>query len=90
MATRKEEIITFKVDRDLAERMKGISNRSEFIRGAILAAMDNVCPLCVGTGVLSVRQAEYWEKFMQRHHMEIVAETGETRLVCDASKKHAH
>jgi len=87
-ATRKEEIITFKVDRELVDRMKGIRNRSEFIRAAILAAMENVCPLCTGTGVLTVRQADYWSSFMQRHHIEVAER--EARLVCDAGRKHAH
>ena len=32
---RKQEIITFKADEPLLEAMRGISNRSEFIRAAI-------------------------------------------------------
>jgi len=48
----KQEIVTFKVDEPLREAMRGIPNRSEFIRSAILAALENVCPLCKGTGCL--------------------------------------
>ena len=47
---KKTDIITFKVDATLLEALRGIENRSEFIRSAILSALDNVCPLCRGTG----------------------------------------
>ena len=47
----KLQIITFKAEDALVEAMDDIPNRSEFIRSAILAALDGVCPLCHGTGV---------------------------------------
>lgn len=50
MAGRKQEIITFKVDEKLAAELKELPNRSQFIRTAILAAIDNLCPLCRGHG----------------------------------------
>ena len=53
---RKQEIVTFKVDEPLWEAMKGIPNRSEFIRAAILSALDSVCPLCKGSGILTPDQ----------------------------------
>ena len=40
---RKQEIVTFKVDEPLLKAMNGIPNRSEFIRAAILSALDSVC-----------------------------------------------
>ena len=40
----KEAIITFKVDAALAKAMKGVGNRSEFIRSAVLAALDSSLP----------------------------------------------
>ena len=46
------QMITFKADEALVEAMAEVPNRSEFIREAILAALDGVCPLCHGTGVL--------------------------------------
>ena len=53
MNRNKHDIITFKVDETLRELMNGIENRSEFIRSAILTALDSACPLCKGTGVLT-------------------------------------
>ncbi len=86
MSSRKEEVITFKVDKELAERIKGVANRSEFIRNAVLAAMDNACPLCNGTGVLSIEQRSYWNEFTRTHRMEPIPEAHGVRLVCDAGK----
>jgi hypothetical protein len=81
---RKQEVITFKVDKDLAERMKGLPNRSEFIRTAVLLALKNVCPICAGTGVLTPAQSISWNEFSKNHHLEILKETGEITIVCDA------
>ncbi|MCB2153339.1 CopG family transcriptional regulator [bacterium] len=82
---KKEEVITFKVDRALAEAMSGISNRSAFIRSAILSALDNTCPLCNGTGVLTPRQADHWQEFSTHHHLEECPDCHERHIVCDSS-----
>jgi len=78
----RSEIVTFKVDASLLAAMKGVANRSEFIRGAILAALDSACPLCVGTGILSPRQKEHWEEFSRSHAVVECDECHEKRLVC--------
>ncbi len=70
MPRTKEEVITFKVDASLAGAMKGIPNRSQFIRGAILAALDSVCPVCMGTGVLTIHQRRHWDDFAHQHRFE--------------------
>ena len=41
-------IVTFKADESLLEALRGIENRSEFIRTALLAALENICPVCKG------------------------------------------
>jgi hypothetical protein len=64
---KKEEIITFKVDETLARRLAAVPNRSDFIRRALLMALDNVCPLCQGTGVLTPDQYKHWEAFSRYH-----------------------
>ncbi len=80
---RKEEIITFKVDGRLATALAGIDNRSAFIRDAILAALGNTCPVCRGTGILSVSQRNHWDEFTEHHHVEKCGECKEEYLVCD-------
>ncbi|HUX07919.1 MAG TPA: ribbon-helix-helix domain-containing protein [Acidobacteriota bacterium] len=81
---RKQEIITFKVDAKLAEEMRVIHNRSEFIRNAILAALEKVCPLCGGTGILTPDQKQHWENFSENHTIEECGDCHAVHLVCDA------
>lgn len=70
MQSRKQEIITFKVDERLAAELKDLPNRSEFIRTAILTAIENLCPLCRGSGHLTPAQKGHWDSFLDRHIIE--------------------
>ena len=79
----KDEVISFKVDEALSRKMKGIANRSDFIRTAILLALGNSCPVCGGTGTLSAAQSVHWEEFIRYHHMHRCDECREQYLVCD-------
>ena len=82
MKPRKPRIITFKVHPSLLEALKGVRNRSEFIRNAVLAALDSACPLCKGTGILTPSQREHWKTFAADHAVEECDECHELRLVC--------
>lgn len=82
MAPPKDEIVTFKADRSLLAAMRGIPNRSAFIRSAILAALDSVCPLCAGTGVLSPEQRRHWKEFAKDHAVTECEECHQLRVVC--------
>jgi hypothetical protein len=83
MKRAKHEIITFKADASLLEAMKDIPNRSEFIRNAILAALDSACPLCSGTGVLSPSQKEHLSDFLRDHSLQECEKCHDLRFVCD-------
>ncbi len=76
------DVITFKVDAALREAMKGVPNRSEFIRSAILSASGNICPLCKGQGLLSPDQLEHWRSFSRGHHVTECADCHALHLVC--------
>ena len=82
MRKKKREIITFKVNESLLEAMKGIPNRSEFIRTAIMNALDSVCPVCKGTGILTPEQKNHWDAFAVDHSIELCEECHELHLVC--------
>lgn len=82
MKKTKQEVITFKADESLLEALKGIPNRSEFIRSAILTALDSVCPLCNGTGILSPNQKQHWEAFAKNHELRECGKCHELHLVC--------
>ena len=76
------EVITFKADRDLMKLLKGIRNRSEFIRTAVLEALDNACPFCRGTGVLTTHRKKHWKDLAGHHPVKECRECHEEVLVC--------
>ena len=82
MKKNKHEIITFKADASLLEAMKGIPNRSEFIRNAILAALDSACPLCSGTGVLSPHQKKHLQDFLVDHSLKECKKCHDLKFTC--------
>ncbi len=87
-SVKKEEIITFKVDERLSRELARIPNRSEFIRRAILSSLDNLCPLCGGTGVLSADQGEHWRDFARSHQVVECETCHAYHLVC-SSQPHS-
>jgi hypothetical protein len=94
-ARKKQEIITFKADESLRRALRGIENRSEFIRAAVLAALDSVCPLCKGSGILTPDQRRHWEAFARDHALEECNDCHAVHLVCgkpaeDGCQGHEH
>ncbi len=78
----KADVITFKVDPSLAELIDQLPNRSEFIRKAVLAALENTCPLCQGSGVLTPEQRKHWGRFTERHTVERCDDCHAVHLKC--------
>lgn len=79
---REPQVISFKADKALREALEGIANRSEFIRNAILMALENVCPLCGGTGLLSVSQKNHLDAFLKYHEIIICKDCNQRHLSC--------
>ncbi len=86
MRNAKQEIVTFKADQSLIAAMEGVPNRSEFIREALLAALDGICPLCRGTGNLTPNQKRHWNAFSTHHDVRKCGECDETHLICSESR----
>lgn len=84
------EIITFKVDETIKNAMKGIANRSDFIRSAILAALNNTCPLCHGSGILTPHQHKHWEDFTKHHPLVDCDHCKAGHFSCEFSKQEQH
>ena len=82
---KKQDIITFKVDEVLRTALEGVENRSEFIRAAILTALDSVCPLCKGSGILTPDQRRHWDSFAKSHSLEQCNDCHAIHLVCAAN-----
>lgn len=78
----KSEIISFKVDAETADLIKLLPNKSEFIRQAVLAAMDNTCPLCQGTGSLTPAQKIHWLEFTKQHPVHTCGDCNAVTLSC--------
>ena len=86
-APKKPQIVTFKADDSLLEALQGIENRSDFIRSALLSALENTCPLCKGRGILSPNQKRHWEAFKADHGIEECDDCHEFHLVCHSGRK---
>jgi hypothetical protein len=80
---KKADTVTFKVDPNLLEILQTMPNRSEFIRSAILNALEHVCPLCSGTGVLTPAQKRCWDKFSQNHEIKKCSENDQIQIFCN-------
>ncbi|MEW6593365.1 MAG: ribbon-helix-helix domain-containing protein [Thermodesulfobacteriota bacterium] len=90
---KKQTIISFKADDTLAEALQSVPNRSEFIRSAILTALDNGCPLCQGSGILSQEQQKHWAEFLAHHSLTKCQKCQAVHLVCKAASEtpdHRH
>jgi uncharacterized hydantoinase/oxoprolinase family protein len=80
---RKEELVSFKVDAELADMLRRMPNKSQFIRKAVLQALDHECPLCQGTGILSPESMEHWKEFSKHHHVVDCDSCGATYIACE-------
>jgi len=81
----KTEIISFKADESLIEALSGIQNRSEFIRNALLSALDNTCPLCGGTGIVTPNQKKHLRELQEDHAFKVCSGCNEVKIVCGKS-----
>ncbi len=79
---KKERIVTFKVDEQLADDLDNIQNKSDFIRKAIQSALQQKCPLCSGTGTLSKEQQQHLVQFLSLHSLEKCEECEAVHFVC--------
>jgi len=83
---RKEATVTFKADEGLLDALEGVPNRSAFIRDAVLTALDNRCPLCRGTVILTPEQKIHWKEVSPRHHIEECGDCHAWHSVCEAGQ----
>lgn len=87
MKNNKQDVISFKVDPSLAKVIRDIPNRSEFIRKALLNALDNTCPLCRGTGIITPLQKEHWREFSKTHDVEVCEDCHAVHIVCHGGEE---
>ena len=91
MPSPKQSIVTFKAEDSLMEALRGVPNRSAFIRSAVLAALNSACPLCGGTGILTREQKTHWDAFAVDHTLKQCNTCHEYHLVCGKKTgRHTH
>ncbi len=83
----RQEIITFKADPELLAALRGIANRSDFIRTALLAALAHICPLCKGSGTLTPDQRRHWNAFAASHPLAECHDCHALHLICPRQPK---
>jgi galactose-1-phosphate uridylyltransferase len=86
---KKERVFTFKTDEGLAEILDRVPNKSEFIRKAIEAALENKCPLCNGTGSLTPAQNKHMKHFLTVHSLEKCEQCDAVHFVCKTDDDNA-
>jgi len=84
---KQQGIVTFKAEASLLEALRAIPNRSAFIRSAVLTALENMCPLCQGTGILTPEQKTHWASFAKHHAVQECSDCHEWYLVCHREGK---
>lgn len=82
MKTGKERVFTSKTDEQLAGLLDQLPNRSEFIRKALLTAMNRHCPLCHGSGILTAEQQTHLEHFLATHSLEKCTSCNAIHFTC--------
>ncbi len=81
-ASKGVEVLTFKAEKDLVKLLKGLPNRSEFIRAAILQAVDHLCPFCRGAGILTPHRKKHWQELVKHHKLKECEGCDDQVLVC--------
>jgi hypothetical protein len=79
---RKLEVVSFKAEAPLVEALEAMPNRSEFIRAALISALDGACPLCGGSGLLTKEQRLHWESFIKDHKVKRCGECKGLTISC--------
>ena len=70
MASRKpakNEVVAFKVEKELADLLDKLPNKSAFIRKAIEAQLGRACPLCAGKGVVPRGVHDHYAPLIKQH-----------------------
>jgi hypothetical protein len=66
--TNKNQVVAFKVEPELADFLNSLSNKSDFIRKAVLAQFGMTCPLCTGSGFVPRGVHDHFKPVMAEHN----------------------
>src|SRR6201997_3261876 len=81
----KTAVVAFKVEKQLAELLNKLPNKSAFIRKAIAAQLGMTCPLCNGNGVVPRGIHDHYAPLVRPHNFRPCEKGGnEQQLPGDA------
>lgn len=66
MSRNKSAVVTFRVDRHLAEALDKLPDKSAFIRDALRRSFHATCPACGGEGRVDCEAADWLRKVLER------------------------
>jgi len=70
------KVIAIRIEDELADLLNALTNKSEFIRAAILAQCVAKCPLCAGRGTVSSEIADMFEPILRDNRLIACAKCG--------------
>lgn len=73
----KTAVVAFKVEKELAEFLNKLPNKSAFIRKAIAAHLGMACPLCNGKGVVPRGVHDHFQPLIAQHKTRQCASCGD-------------
>jgi hypothetical protein len=66
MSASKSVVVTFRVDRHLAEALDQLPDKSAFIRDALRRSFHATCPACGGEGRVDCEAADWLREVLER------------------------
>src|SRR5262249_6976987 len=66
---KKEKVVAFKVEEELADLLDKLPNKSAFIREAIEARLGRACPLCAGKGVVPRGVHDHYAPLVEKYNL---------------------
>src|SRR3954465_13286090 len=63
----KTDVVAFKVEKELADLLNKLPNKSAFIRRAIASQLGRACPLCQGKGVVPRGVHDHYAPLLERY-----------------------
>ncbi len=72
----KTAVVAFKVEKELADLLNKLPNKSAFIRRAIASHLGMTCPLCLGRGVVPRGVHDHFAQVIARHNSHQCAGCG--------------
>lgn len=73
MSSQKSVVVTFRVDRHLAEALDQLPDKSAFIRDALRRSFHATCPACGGEGRVDCDAADWLRELLERERARTCA-----------------